>query len=297
MNCKKTSNVQKHFGPKTELPPPLPECENTEVLIVQKCRHQNRLPVERLPCPRYIKSDEHIKQMEYGNCKVDHKVRKPRIYPTVVKNKEFDRIKEAENVQTLEEKVESLKKDEEEEDRIRMESDKRKQFFKDIDNERLKRQNEADKNKVIDSDISEAKLEKAQILEKSFIARFENEEEVKMANRIILNAKCSIIRQIQLEEKLEMKKEVIDEDMKCDRSMLDKTKNWVSSEDAKEEVAREKAIENSNFIKKQLNEKYLERCLEQERLQEEAKIVAKAAEVRVFLKIFPVFCVYLETTA
>ncbi|KAL5280199.1 CFAP45 family protein [Megaselia abdita] len=279
MNCKKTPFVHKRHGPKTDLPPQLPECQNTEVLIVQKCKHEKRLPVVRLPCPRYITTDEHIRQMESGNCKIDHAARKPRIYPTLIKKHEFGRLKEAENLQSLEEKVEALKKYEEEQEMIRAESDKRKQFFRDIDNERLKRQMEVDKNKVLDSEISEAKLEKAQILEKSFIARFENEEEVKMANRIILNAKCSIIRKIQLEEKFQMKKEVKDEDMKCDNSMLEKTQASLVSEEAKEEIAKQKAIENAKYIKKQLNEKYLERCLEHERLQEEAKLVAKAAEI------------------
>lgn len=280
MNCKKTPFVHKHYGPKTDLPPQLPECQNTEVLIVQKCKHEKRLPVMRLPCPRYIQTDEYVRQMEYGNCKVDRGARRPRIYPTIIKNLEFNRILEAEKVQTLEEKVVALQKDEEEEDRIRLECDKRKQFFREIDNERLKRQMKADKTKVLDSELSDAKLEKAQILEKSFIARFENEEEVKMANRIILNAKCSIIRKIQLDEKLQLTKEVKDEDMKCDNSMLEQTTATILGEDAKEEIAREKAIENAKYIKKQLNEKYLERCLEQERIQEEAKLVAKAAEVR-----------------
>lgn len=279
MNCKKTPYVPKHYGPKEDLPAQLPECQNAEVLIVHKCKHEKRLPVVRLPCPRYIKSDEHVRQMEYGYCNIEKGARKPRIYPTIMKNREFDRIKEAENVQTLEEKVVALQKEEEEEAKMRSESDQRKQFFRDIDNERLQRQIEADKTKVLDSDLSEAKLEKAQLLEKSFIAKFENEQEVKMANRIILDAKCSIIRKIQLEEKIQMAKEVKDEEMKSDNSMLEQTKASLFDEEAKEEISREKAVENAKYIKKQLNDKYLDRCLEQERVQEEAKVMAKAAEV------------------
>lgn len=287
MNCRKSTFTNKPYGPRNELPEPPPECQNTSVLIVQKCKHEKRMPVVRLPCPRFIKSDEYAKQAEYGNCKVDQRVRKPRIYPTIIKNKEFNRIKEEENFKSLEETVEAMKRAEDEEEKVRLESVKRKQFFKDIDNKRLNRQMELEKNKV--QDISEAKQEKAQILEKSFIAKYENEEEVKKANRIILNAKCSIIRRIQLDEKSQLKKEAKEEDMKCDTTMLEQSKGSLFDEEAKEKIAKEKAIENEKYLKKQLQDKYLEKQLEYERNIEEGKILAKAAEVRFSLN----FCKYL----
>ena len=48
----------------------------------------------------------------------------------------------------------------------------------------------------------------------------EQEDEIKKLNELILNAKCHAIRDNQLIEKMEIKKEILEEDKRYFRTML-----------------------------------------------------------------------------
>ena len=115
--------------------------------------------------------------------------------------RELVRLQEASKFFTLEERVEELARMEEESRRIEEESNKRKNKLKEIDDARLRAKLERDRASGIVQKDESFNEEKVKVLEKAFVAKHEQEEEVKRANRIILNAKCHVIRDAQIHEK------------------------------------------------------------------------------------------------
>lgn len=120
----------------------------------------------------------------------------PRIYPTVVPKHEMERLKKASKVITLEETMQEMERIEAEKKRIEQDCEERKRQMREIDDKKQKH-SKAD-HKVENF----AQEEKAKVLDRAFLLKHEQEEEVKEANRIILAAKCHVIRHAQIQEKL-----------------------------------------------------------------------------------------------
>lgn len=60
--------------------------------------------------------------------------------------------------------------------------------------------------------LKEAKEKSQYLLQKAHEQMEEQEDEIKKLNELILNAKCHAIRDNQLIEKMEIKKEILEED-------------------------------------------------------------------------------------
>lgn len=116
------------------------------------------------------------------------------------------------------------------------------------------------------------------LLDRAFLAKQEQEEEVKKANRIILATKCSIIRDAQIAEKNEIEREFRNENLRLERMMLEDRDKALVLEEQKRERERENLLKYSKEIRAQLEEKEAIRSKEVERIEEEALARKKALE-------------------
>ncbi|KAM7356116.1 cilia- and flagella-associated protein 45 [Cochliomyia hominivorax] len=187
---------------------------------------------------------------------------------------EFNRLKTAAKVVTLEERLNALMLKEQEAKRLEAETAQTKQYFKQIDEARKKA--EAEKNRDIEGEEAN---EQVKILERAFLAKHEQEEEVKKANRIILDAKCHAVRDAQVQEKYELQRELRKDEQRLEKQVLERAKKALSEEDAKHERLNEEKQKYAQEIKKQLSERENARFLEAERIEEEAIMLRKANEV------------------
>ncbi|XP_011189016.2 cilia- and flagella-associated protein 45 [Zeugodacus cucurbitae] len=193
---------------------------------------------------------------------------------TTLTQKELDRLKNASKVVTLEDRLEVLKRQEEERNRMEKETEEVRTRFKKIDDARQK----ALEENAVKEDLFGAG-EKVKVLERAFLAKHEQEEEVRRVNRIILNAKCQAVRDAQIQEKEDFQRELRNEEMRMDRMVLEGATGALKKEDAKEEKKKEEKLKYACEIRNQLNERETLRFLEAERLEQEAKRIRKANEL------------------
>ncbi|XP_075163720.1 cilia- and flagella-associated protein 45-like [Haematobia irritans] len=185
--------------------------------------------------------------------------------------KELERLKTASKVVSLEDRLDALMKREEEVKRLEQETEQTKQRFRKIDEARKKLEEESNKNSV-----AEDGNDKLRILERAFLAKHEQEEEVKKANRIILEAKCHAVRDAQVQEKSLIHKELKSDEERLERNVIENAKKALTEEDEKFLKLHENKKKYANEIKKQLHEREAQRFLEAERIEEEALILRKA---------------------
>ncbi|XP_067646590.1 cilia- and flagella-associated protein 45 [Eurosta solidaginis] len=188
--------------------------------------------------------------------------------------KELERLKVASKVPTLEERLADLKRQEEERNRMEKETEELRLRFKKIDDARQK----ALEENAVKEDLFGAG-EKVKVLERAFLAKHEQEEEVRRVNRIILNAKCQTVRDAQIQEKEDFQRDLRDEEIRIDRMVLEGATSALKKEDANEERKKAEKLKYACEIRNQLSERENLRFLEAERLEEEAKRIRKANEL------------------
>ncbi|XP_073843548.1 cilia- and flagella-associated protein 45 [Musca autumnalis] len=188
--------------------------------------------------------------------------------------RELERLKTASKVVSIEERLDALMKREEEAKRLELEAERTKQRFKEMDEARKKLEAERNKNLVVD----EGGNDQVRILERAFLAKHEQEEEVKKANRIILEAKCHAVRDAQVQEKTQIQRELKNHEQRLERQVIDNAIKALSEEDEKFNKLHESKQKYADEIKKQLHERENLRFLEAERIEEEAQILRKANE-------------------
>uniref|UniRef100_A0A1I8N8R4 Cilia- and flagella-associated protein 45 n=1 Tax=Musca domestica TaxID=7370 RepID=A0A1I8N8R4_MUSDO len=187
--------------------------------------------------------------------------------------RELERLKTASKVVTIEERLDALMKREEEAKRLEQEAERTKQRFKEMDEAR-KRQ-EAERNTNLAADEGNDQM---RILERAFLAKHEQEEEVKKANRIILEAKCHAVRDAQVQEKTQIQRELKNHEQLLERQVIDNAIKALSEEDEKFNKLHENKQKYADEIKKQLHERENLRFLEAERIEEESQMLRKANE-------------------
>ncbi|XP_055903008.1 cilia- and flagella-associated protein 45-like [Eupeodes corollae] len=185
---------------------------------------------------------------------------------------ELERIHNAAKITNTDDKIEAQLEREEAVKRIEEEAERQKQLFKQIDEARLQARGVKD----IKEDLFEE--ERVKVLEQSFIAKHEQEEEVKRVNQIMLNAKCHAIRDAQIQEKIELARELKQEENRLEKMMIDRAMAALQAEDENVKREKEKRLQYAAEIKSQLMERENLRFLEAERIEEEAKVLSIANE-------------------
>ncbi|CRK99531.1 CLUMA_CG012850, isoform A [Clunio marinus] len=186
---------------------------------------------------------------------------------------ELSRLQANSKVMTVEDKMQELKLSVQKNEKLKEQSEQRKQKLKEIDTAKVSKM-EDQKEPLISDDNENIKL-----LDRAFLAKQEQEEEVKKANRIILATKCSIIRDAQIAEKNEIAREFRNENLRLEKIMLEERDKALVEEELKREQERTNLLKYSKEIRKQLEERELIRAKEVERIEEEAIAMKKALDV------------------
>jgi len=122
------------------------------------------------------------------------------------------------------------------------------------------------------SDIEKEEQEKAEYLQKKANQqRQEQEDEIKYLNEMILNAKCHAIRDAQILEKVQISKEMTDEEKRLDSMMEADRQRALQVQEEIEKKRRDERLLGAMKIMEQINENEQERLLELERKDQENK--------------------------
>jgi len=122
------------------------------------------------------------------------------------------------------------------------------------------------------SEIEQEEQEKAEYLQKKANQqRQEQEDEIKYLNEMILNAKCHAIRDAQILEKVQISKEMTDEEKRLDSMMEADRQRALQVQEEIEKKRRDERLLGAMKIMEQINENEQERLLELERKDQENK--------------------------
>ena len=182
----------------------------------------------------------------------------------IIPTSEFNRIQQASKVLTLEELNEQRDHAEAEKQKRMQDCEARKQHMQKLEFNRKK-------NEQL-SDLEQEAKEKAQyLLQKAREQMEEQEDEIKKLNETILNAKCHAIRDAQLVEKLEIKKDNLEEDKRLDAMMEEERVRALknSEEDVKDKTIRR--MEGASILRTQIKHKEDAKMLDDERKEQETK--------------------------
>uniref|UniRef100_A0A1A9VP92 Cilia- and flagella-associated protein 45 n=1 Tax=Glossina austeni TaxID=7395 RepID=A0A1A9VP92_GLOAU len=188
-------------------------------------------------------------------------------------HKELQRLKVASKVVTLEDRLDDLMKKEKEMRRLGEEAERTRERFKKIDDARKKKAEE-----IALVQKGEEVQDKLRVLEKAFLAKHEQEEEVKKVNRIILDAKCHAVRDAQIQERSKLSRELRKEEKRLEQQVIERAMKSLNEEDNQFDKKQEEKQKYAEEIKKQLLERENQRFLETERTEKEAKMLREINE-------------------
>jgi len=139
----------------------------------------------------------------------------------------------------------------------------RKLKFEEID---LRKQENAELNDL----EREAKILNEGILEKAKMQRLEQEDEIKHLNELMLNAKCHAIRDAQILEKEEIKRDIATEENRLDVIREVHRLNAIKDAEEIEKMKGQKRIEGARQIMDQIKTNTVVRILEEEKKNAES---------------------------
>merc|ERR1712142_802583 len=117
----------------------------------------------------------------------------------------------------------------------------------------------------------EAKKENEHLLERAKNLRMEQEDKIKKLNELILNAKCHAVRDVQIREKEEIKRDIQNEDKRMDVMMEVHRVNGVKETELVEEMKEKQRREGARQILEQIKFNTENRLLEEEKKNAEAQ--------------------------
>lgn len=177
---------------------------------------------------------------------------------------EFRRIKSASHVPTQEERdsfMEEVKRRKEYEQNA---SEERKNFMQVMD---LKR-----KENAKPSDLEqEQQQQSGTLLKKAEEQMEEQEDEIKKLNELMLNAKCHAIRDAQLIEKVEIKKEQLEEEKRLDEMMEVERRKALVEYEEREKAAHFERLKGAQVLQHQITDREQARLLDDEKKDQETK--------------------------
>ncbi|XP_008552554.1 cilia- and flagella-associated protein 45-like [Microplitis demolitor] len=173
-----------------------------------------------------------------------------------------------EGFKTEQEKRENLFKNEIKKENLLAESIARKQKIRKMDLEKLKK-----KTNKLDEFEAETKMRTMHLLERANNLKLEQEEEMQLCNKLILETKCRAIRDLQVAEKKLIEKELNKEEKRLNEMMENERRLKIKEEKEKEEEIASKRREFASSLKHQIIENEEQRIIEFERKQEEGKLI------------------------
>lgn len=179
---------------------------------------------------------------------------------------EYQRIKSASHVPTQEERERAMEEIKRRKEYEQNASEERKNFMQAME---LKR-----KENAKPSDLEqEAKKQSGTLLEKAQEQMEEQEDEIKKLNELILNAKCHAIRDAQLIEKVEIKKEQLDEEKRLDEMMEVERIKALKEYEEREKAMHFERLKGARVLQQQITDREQSRLLDDERKDQETKVM------------------------
>ena len=89
---------------------------------------------------------------------------------------------------------------------------------------------------------------------------------------MILNAKCHAIRDAQLVEKVEVKKEMLDEETRLDEMMELERRKALQEYEEREKIRQIERIKGAQIIQKQIAENEQKRLLDEQKKDQETQV-------------------------
>ncbi|XP_017123006.2 cilia- and flagella-associated protein 45 [Drosophila elegans] len=192
----------------------------------------------------------------------------------VLRAGELRRLKDQGKLETVSEKLQRIDQQEEEHRKQLQLVEETRRRFKAIDE--AKGGTVSEDRAVLLSEVLE---EKQSVLSRAFLARQEQEQEVKRVNRMILDAKCKAVREAQIQEKHLLSKAIREDDERLARMVNERAQKELSAEDERERLEVEKRNRSAQEIRQQLAERENVRYLEAKRVADEAKELRRATEL------------------
>lgn len=123
--------------------------------------------------------------------------------------------------------------------------------------------------------MQEAKERSQYLLEKAQEQLEEQEDEIKKLNELILNAKCHAIRDAQLIEKVEIKKEQLEEEKRLDEMMENDRIKTLQEYDERENKKKQERLKGAKVLKNQIEDNKMSRLLDQNKKDLETAVCIK----------------------
>lgn len=180
----------------------------------------------------------------------------------VIDGQTYGRLLKACNYKTKEEIEEEKQRANEQQDALVNEIYERKKLIQKYDAERKK-------NEKLDEIDQMAKEDAEYLLKKANEQRQEQEDEIKRLNELILNVKVHAIRDAQLVEKQQIKKEVKDEDKRLDLMMEIDRVNAIKVQEEIEAKRKNDQYTGAKMILKQIEVNRQEKLIQDEMREQE----------------------------
>lgn len=180
----------------------------------------------------------------------------------IIPRDQFYRIIQSSRVMSKEEKEAERERIKHDKDRTMDAAEERKNQMKQLDMTR-------NKNAKLNDLEEEAKEQAEHLLSRANEMRQEQEDEIKHLNEVILNAKCHAIRDAQILEKDQVKREMIDEERRLDVMMEVDRQNALKINEEIEKQRKEGQLLGAAKLMEQIDENEQERLFELERKDQE----------------------------
>ncbi|CAB4014147.1 Hypothetical predicted protein [Paramuricea clavata] len=189
----------------------------------------------------------------------------------VLENYDFSRIKSAARVLNKEEQLKVVEEAKRRKAELMNACEERKNFMQTME------LNRKENEKL--SDLEQEAKEKSQyLLEKATEQMEEQEDEIKKLNELILNAKCHAIRDAQLVEKVEVKKEMLDEETRLDEMMELERRKALQEYEEREKARQIERIKGAQVIQQQIADNEQKRLLDEQRKDQETQAMLQYLE-------------------
>ncbi|XP_015115031.1 cilia- and flagella-associated protein 45 [Diachasma alloeum] len=218
---------------------------NKSCFNVKDSNRQHRIPCEKIP-QNLPKSAKIITKSEY----------------------DYFRTRALDGLQTKEEKEAALLEVENERARLLAESMARKEEIRRLDLAKGR-----DKPLKLDDLEAEARRKTMHLLERAYDLKLEQEEEIQMCNRLILETKCRAIRDLQVSEKKIIERELNEEEKRLNQMMEKERKQKLEEEARRDELEMARRRKYARLLRNQILENEEQKIIEFERKQEEGKLI------------------------
>ncbi|XP_031637452.1 trichohyalin-like isoform X2 [Contarinia nasturtii] len=188
-----------------------------------------------------------------------------------------ERIQVARQFNKNQEKQVQIEKEEAEICKLEMESQKRKRILQELD---MIRDEKFGKN--YDPFAVEKAKKESKLLNRAFLAKQEQEDEVKRANKIILAAKVHILQDAQINEKKELEKMWREKELNLEKIMLEEDAKKLAEQKRKEQEWKELRDKYANELKEGLKSRELKKLIQAERIENEAHAIAISQKILKF---------------